>query len=89
MELLIYNSFYYTSIRLLSLWWAFSECFFYIGSALSLCVVLQLSNIILGGSEAKVVRRNTGWKQDNKKNFKNHIISSIIKSKDFFINKNM
>ncbi len=50
---------------------------------LSLGVVLRLSNITPEGSEARVVRRNTRWKRDNKKNFKNHIISSIITSKDF------
>ncbi len=49
----------------------------YLGTA------LRLSNITSGGSEARVVRRNTRRKRDNKKFFKNHIISSIITSKDF------
>ncbi len=34
-----------------------------------------------GGSVARLETRNTRWKCDNKKNFKNHIISSIIASK--------
>ncbi len=48
-----------------------------------LCVVVWLSNITPGGSEAKVVGRNTRRKRHNKKNFKNHIIGDIITSKDF------
>ncbi len=58
---------------------------FSISVALSLGVVLRLSNIIAGGSEARVVGRNTRRKLDNKKkNFKNHIFGSIITSKDFY-----
>ncbi len=56
---------------------------FLISVALSLGAVLQLSDITPGGSEARVVGRNTRRKQDNKKPFKNHVISSIITSKDF------
>ncbi len=40
---------------------------FSISVALSLGVVLRLSNITLGGSEARVVGRNTRRKGDNKK----------------------
>ncbi len=50
---------------------------------LSLGVVLRSSNITPGGSEARLVGRNKMRKRDNKKYFKNHIISSIITSKDF------
>ncbi len=39
-----------------------------------------LSGITAGGSKARVIGRNTRWKRDNKKNFKNHIIGSIITS---------
>ncbi len=56
---------------------------FSISIVLSLGAVLQLSNITPGGSEVTVVGKNTRWKRDNKKNFKNHIISSIITSTDF------
>ncbi len=56
---------------------------FSISVALSLGVALRLSNITPGGSEAQMVGRNTRQKRDNKKSFKNHIISSIIKSKEF------
>ncbi len=56
---------------------------FSIQVVLSFGAVLRLSNITLGRSEARVVGRNTRWKRDNKKNFKNHIISSIITSKEF------
>ncbi len=47
-------------------------------------VILRLSNITPGGSVARVVRRNTKRKRDNTKNFKSHIIGSIITSKDFY-----
>ncbi len=51
--------------------------------ALSLNAVLRLSNITSGGSEARVVEKNTGWKQDDKKKLKTYIIGSIITSKGF------
>ncbi len=51
---------------------------FSISVALSLGAVLQIRNSTPGGSEARLVA-----KQDNKEHFKNHIISSIITSKDF------
>ncbi len=53
--------------------------FFQYRLAQSLSVVLQLSNITPGGSEARVVGRNTRPKGDNKEN---HIIGSIITSKE-------
>ncbi len=56
---------------------------FSISVALSLGAILRLINITPGGNEARVVGRNTRRKRDNKKNFKNHIIGSIITSKDF------
>ncbi len=56
---------------------------FSISVALSLDAVLRLSHITPGGNEAKVIRRNTMWKRDNKRNFKNHIIDIIITAKDF------
>ncbi len=40
---------------------------FSISVALSLGAVPQLSNITPGGSEVRVVGRNTKWKRDNKK----------------------
>ncbi len=67
-------------------------CFYYYASirdvfsisvALPLGAVLRLSNITPGGSEARVVGRNTRRKRDNKERFKNYIIRSIITSKDF------
>ncbi len=76
------NFVYYASTRMLSLGTPFWDVFSIL-VALSLGAVLQLSNIIPGGSEVKVVSRNTIWNRDNKKNFKNHIIGSIITSKDF------
>ncbi len=52
-------------------------------------LVWCMRNIISGGSETRVIGRNTRWKRttyvsdwDNKKNFKNHIIGSIITPKD-------
>ncbi len=57
---------------------------FSISVALSLGVVLKLSNIPPGGSEARVVGKNTKRKRDNQRNFnKNNIIGSIITSKEF------
>ncbi len=56
---------------------------FSISVALSLGAVLRLSNITPEGSDARVAGRNTRWKRDNKKIFTNHIIGSIITSKDF------
>ncbi len=56
---------------------------FSILAVLSLSAVLWLSNITPGGSEGRVVGRNTKLRWDNKKNFKNHIIGSINTSKDF------
>ncbi len=56
---------------------------FSISIALSLSAVLRLSNITPGGSEAKVVGRNTKQKRDNKKNYKNRIIAF----KDFLLVK--
>ncbi len=56
---------------------------FSISVALSLGAVLRLSNITPGGSEARVVGRHTRRKRDNKKNYTNHIIGSIVTSKDF------
>ncbi len=77
-----YLFFYYASIRPLSLWRSFSECFFDLGSAISRCgtMILRLSCVTPGGNEVRVAGRNV----DNKKNFKKHIISSIITSKDFY-----
>ncbi len=74
--------FYYASIRSLSLGAPFWDVFLILVAS-SLSGVLRLSNITPGRSEAKVVGRNTRRKGDNKKNFKNHIIGSIITSKDF------
>ncbi len=71
--------FYHTSIRLLSLWRAFSR-YFLISVALSLGAVLQLSNITPGGSEARVKGRNTRWNRDNKEILK--IILSAVFSLD-------
>ncbi len=55
---------------------------FSISVALSLSAVLQLSSIIPGGSEGRVVGRNTRGNEITKK-FKNLIIGSIITSKEF------
>ncbi len=60
---------------------------FSISVVLSLGAVLRLSNITPGGSEARVIGRNMRRKRDNKKNFKTHIICSIITSKDFLLVK--
>ncbi len=56
---------------------------FSISVALSLGAVLQLSSITPGGSETRVVGRNTRQKRDKKKKLKNHIIGSIITANDF------
>ncbi len=45
-----------------------------ISVAISLGVVLKLSNITSGGSEAWVEGRNTSYKRDNKKTLKTIII---------------
>ncbi len=45
--------------------------------ALSLGEVLRLSNITLGGSEVRVVGRNTRQKRDNKKTLKT-ILSGVL-----------
>ncbi len=59
--------FYYASIGSLSLGRAFSGCFFFdISSTISWCGTTQLSKINPGGSEERVVRRNTRRKRDNK-----------------------
>ncbi len=57
---------------------------FSISVALSLGVVLQLSNITPGGSEGRVEGRNTRWKRDNKKTLKT-ILSPVfsLDHKDF------
>ncbi len=59
------HNFYYASIRSLSLRSVFLRHFL-ISVALSPVAVLGLSNITLGGSEARVVGRNTRRKRDNK-----------------------
>ncbi len=59
---------------------------FSISVALSLGVVLELSNITPGGSEARVVGRKTRQNRDNKKktNYKNHIIGSLSHPRIFY-----
>ncbi len=68
-------NFHYTSIRSLSLWHTISVCF-PISVALSLSTVLQLNNITPGGSETKMVGRNTRQKRDNKKKTLKTILSA-------------
>ncbi len=76
------SCFYYPFIRSSRFCAPFQDVFLIL-VVLSLGVVLRLSDITPGESEARVVGRNTRQKRDNKKIFKNHIISSIITSKDF------
>ncbi len=54
---------------------------FSISVVLSLGVVLRLSNITQGGSEVRVVGRNTRQKRDNKKKTLKTILSAVT-SKD-------
>ncbi len=62
-------SFYYASIRSLSPWSNFSGCFI-VSVVPSLGVVLRLSNITLGGSDARVIEGTQGRNEITKKTLK-------------------